>query len=193
MTNEEFYGENHTRLKRTQRDILNILNDLKEDYGKHFMYISTRIKTADSSLEKMHRKNISKENLYEEMSDIIGFRIICPFQSDIYFIVNKLKECRSISVIEEKNYLKNPKPSGYQSYHLIIKAQNGQKAEVQIRTIALDFWAALEHKLRYKKDIKNEELIAEELQRVAKNISSLDSDMETLRELIVSEVSEPKN
>lgn len=187
MINEEFYGEHYTRLKRTQRDIFNILNDLKEDHGKHFMYISTRIKTADSVQEKMKRKNISKENLYKDMADIIGFRIICPFQSDIYYVVEKIREESAITILEEKNYLKNPKPSGYQSYHLIVEAKNGQKAEIQIRTIALDFWAALEHKLRYKKDIQNEPLIAEELRRVAKNISSLDSDMETLREMIANE------
>lgn len=181
MTNEEFYGEDYKKIQRAQRDFFNVLSDLKEDNPEQFMYISTRIKSADSVMEKSERKGVT----YEEISDIVGFRVVCPFIFDIYYVADKIKEIPNITVITEKDYIKDPKPSGYKSYHLILKTQYDTKIEIQIRTIAIDFWAALEHKIRYKKNIQNEKLIADELKRIANNITSLDIDMETLKDIIL--------
>jgi len=187
VSKELYYGDMYKYIVRTQRDLTNKLNDLMDDYREHFMYISSRIKSPESVDEKMARRGIKPENLYTEMYDIIGFRIICPFFSDILTVVQKIREMSGIQVVKEKDYITNPKQSGYQSYHILAKTDDGMLFEIQIRTIALDFWAALEHKLRYKKSIKNEALLAGELKRVADNISALDSDMETLREMITQE------
>lgn len=183
MTNEEFYGEHYKTLLRIKRDIQNILEDLKEDYPEHFLYVLSRFKTADSTIEKLQRKHISYNNLYTDIYDIIGFRIVCPFISDIHFCIQKIKQIPNIQIVIEKDYITHPKESGYQSYHILGKYK-GYNFEIQIRTIAFDFWAALEHKIHYKKNIQNEELISSELKRVAGNIKALDIDMQTLKEMI---------
>ena len=126
------------------------------------------------------------ESIEQEIRDVAGIRVICSFKDDIYMLANCLLEQDDITLIEQKDYINHPKASGYRSLHLIIEVpiflQNEKrpmKVEVQLRTIAMDFWASLEHKLRYKKDIPAAELdvLSHELFSCAQNIASIDERM----------------
>ena len=121
-------------------------------------------------------------------------RIICNYIDDVYKVAEMLKGYKDLKVIREKDYIKNPKPNGYRSYHIIFElsldlagAITPVFVEIQIRTIAMDFWSSLEHEMKYKKDIKNPELIAEELKRCADEIATTDLNMQTIRKMINSE------
>ena len=135
--------------------------------------IKSRVKSFDSLLKKIRRKNIplTMTSIEENIQDIAGVRVICSFPDDIYRLADCLLSQDDIILLEKKDYIKNPKPSGYRSLHLIIQTpiflQEGKRmvtVEVQLRTIAMDFWASLEHKLRYKKNISEEQsaFLAEE-------------------------------
>ena len=124
--------------------------------------IKTRLKSVDSIVEKMHRRNIpfSTEAIEENLFDIAGIRIVCSFREDIYFLADCLLKQDDVTLIEKKDYITNPKSNGYRSLHLIVETpiflknnKKMMKVEVQLRTIAMDFWASLEHKLKYKKDV----------------------------------------
>lgn len=150
--------------------------------------IKTRLKSIEGILKKLRRKNLplTLESIEQEIRDVAGIRIICSFKEDIYMLANCLLEQDDITLIERKDYIENPKASGYRSLHLIIEVpiflQNEKrpmKVEVQLRTIAMDFWASLEHKLRYKKDLPAAELdeLSHELFSCAENIASIDERM----------------
>lgn len=154
--------------------------------------IKTRIKSMDSILKKARTKEIplTIDALEQYIRDIAGVRVICSFQDDIYMLADCLLQQDDVILIEKKDYIKNPKPSGYRSLHLIVEIpiflQNEKrpmKVEVQLRTIAMDFWASLEHKLRYKKYIPDEEaeLLAKELSECAQVSASLDQRMQDVR------------
>ena len=157
--------------------------------------IKARVKSMESILKKVRRKNIplTLESIEKNIRDIAGVRVICSFQDDIYLLADCLLNQDDITLLEVKDYIKNPKPGGYRSLHLIVEVpiflQNEKKqmkVEVQLRTIAMDFWASLEHKLRYKKNIPAEEANrrAEELLAGAEISSSLDQRMEKIRDRI---------
>lgn len=153
------------KVLETQLDILS--DDFK--YIKEYNpieHIKTRIKSADSIIDKLERKNIAFtiENVEKYLFDIVGARIVCSFENDVYDLVNIIKKSSIINVIKEKDYIVNPKKSGYRSYHLIVEIpvelineKTKIKAEIQIRTMAMDLWASLEHKIKYKSknDISN--------------------------------------
>jgi len=129
--------------------------------------IKTRVKSYDSILKKIRRKNIplNLQAIEENLKDIAGVRVICSFPDDIYKLAESFLKQDDITLIERKDYIKNPKPSGYRSLHLIVQVpiflQNEKKmvnVEVQFRTIAMDFWASLDHKMRYKKELSDEEV-----------------------------------
>jgi len=154
--------------------------------------IKTRIKSMDSILKKVRIKDIplNFEALEENIRDIAGVRVICSFQDDIYMLADCLLQQDDVKLIERKDYIKNPKESGYRSLHLIVEIpiflQNEKrpmKVEVQLRTIAMDFWASLEHKLRYKKNIPDgeAEILAKELVDCAKTSAALDKRMQEIR------------
>uniref|UniRef100_UPI004057B926 GTP pyrophosphokinase n=1 Tax=Acetatifactor sp. TaxID=1872090 RepID=UPI004057B926 len=154
--------------------------------------IKTRMKSMDSILKKVRTKDIplTFEALEENIRDIAGVRVICSFQDDIYMLAECLLQQDDVTLIERKDYIKNPKPSGYRSLHLIVEIpiflQNEKrpmKVEVQLRTIAMDFWASLEHKLRYKKNIpdKEAEILARELVECAETSAALDRRMQDIR------------
>lgn len=154
--------------------------------------IKTRLKSPESIANKLKRKNLplSIESVEKNINDIAGIRIICSFPEDIYLLSDCLLKQDDIKLIEKRDYIKSPKKSGYRSLHLIIEIpiflENEKKymrAEVQLRTIAMDFWASLEHKLRYKKNITPEEseYLAAELSECAEISAQLDSRMETIR------------
>lgn len=155
-----------------------------------FESIKTRLKSPMSIVKKLEKKGceISVENMEKQISDIAGIRVICSFPDDIYRLARLLESQDDITLIREKDYIKNPKPNGYRSLHLILEipiflsgGKKYRRVEVQFRTIAMDFWASLDHKLRYKKDLKNPEGIAQKLKTCADAIARLDLDMQQIR------------
>lgn len=157
--------------------------------------IKTRVKSYDSILKKIRRKNIplNLQAIEENLKDIAGVRVICSFPDDIYKLAESFLKQDDITLIERKDYIKNPKPSGYRSLHLIVQVpiflQNEKKmvnVEVQFRTIAMDFWASLDHKMCYKKELSDEEveILQEELYDCAKQSAALDERMQRIRDRI---------
>ncbi|MBQ6787318.1 MAG: GTP pyrophosphokinase family protein [Lachnospiraceae bacterium] len=160
-----------------------------------FESIKCRIKSQESIAGKLERRGLecSIENIEKELNDIAGIRVICSFPEDIYMLVDCLLQQDDIILVEQKDYIKNPKPNGYRSLHLILdipifltNEKKHMRVEVQFRTIAMDFWASLEHKMKYKKHIENAESISEELKYCADLISQLDRRMEQIRNRIDS-------
>lgn len=158
-----------------------------------FESIKTRLKAPMSILEKLKRKGyeVSLENIEKNLFDVAGVRVICSFGEDIYTLEQLLVNQDDIVQVERKDYIAHPKANGYRSLHLILDipiflstGKKHMKVEVQFRTIAMDFWASLEHKLKYKKDIKNAEEIASELRTCADTISAMDLQMEQIRKKI---------
>lgn len=157
--------------------------------------IKTRVKSYDSILKKIRRKNIALnlDSIEENLRDIAGVRVICSFPDDIYKLAESFLKQDDITLIERKDYIKNPKPSGYRSLHLIVQVpiflQNEKKmvnVEVQFRTIAMDFWASLDHKMRCKKELSDEEveILQEELYDCAEQSAALDERMQRIRDRI---------
>ena len=153
--------------------------------------IKTRLKKPASIIEKMNRRGfeLNVESIEENLFDIAGIRVICSFVDDIYTVANLLINQDDIKLIRMKDYIKNPK--GYRSLHLIIEVpiflsneKKYMKAEVQLRTIAMDFWASLDHKLRYKQDLENPEDIAGRLKECAVLCTDLDKRMQDIRNKI---------
>lgn len=154
--------------------------------------VSGRVKSISSILEKMQRKHIQMENLEQEIEDIAGVRIICQFEEDIDTVAAMIRKRSDMKVKSEKNYLKHIKQSGYRSYHMIIyylvDTINGPKelqAEIQIRTMAMNFWATIEHSLQYKYRGELPLHVAERLSNAADAIIALDQEMSSVREEIM--------
>ena len=162
--------------------------------------IQTRLKSSSSIIEKMIRKGIpfSMENLEAQIHDLAGIRVICSYVDDIYALANALTSQDDITLLEEKDYIRNPKPNGYRSLHLIVSVpvffsqQKRQiKVEVQIRTIAMDFWASLEHQMKYKREIPDQQHIVEQLKNCAEDIARVDREMMDIRRRLEESVDEP--
>ena len=158
--------------------------------------IHTRIKKPISILEKLERRGypVTVESVRENLNDVAGIRIICSFLDDIYKLVDMFTVQDDIQVLAVKDYIRSPKSNGYRSLHLIIEIpiflsdhKDYVKVEVQFRTIAMDFWASLEHKLQYKKDIENADEIAEQLSACAERIAALDREMQEISRKIENE------
>lgn len=155
--------------------------------------IKTRLKSPESTLEKLKRKGlpISMASIEENINDIAGVRVICAFPSDIYMLAEAFLRQDDIVLLERKDYIKNPKPNGYRSLHLVVKTpiflhntKRMMKVEVQFRTISMDWWASLEHKIRYKKDVVISEEIDRELYLCAEVSASLDRRMEEIQQKV---------
>lgn len=158
--------------------------------------IKTRVKSLESITEKLNRRNLpfSTQSIEENLTDIAGIRIICSFREDIYFLADCLLEQDDITLIQRKDYIENPKENGYRSLHLIVEVpiflehkKKMMKVEVQLRTIAMDFWASLEHKMRYKKNISTDQVkfLQEELSDCARQSAALDERMQNIRNVII--------
>ena len=152
--------------------------------------IKTRLKSIPSIMEKLERKNIevSLPSIEQNLNDIAGIRVVCSFKQDVYTIAEALLKQDDITLVEKKDYIKNPKENGYRSLHLIVevpifleKEKRNIKVEIQLRTIAMDCWASLEHQLRYKKEIDFTTEMQNELLECAKLSVELDSRMDALR------------
>lgn len=157
--------------------------------------IKSRLKSREGIAKKLKKKDLDLtiESIQENVKDVAGIRVICSFPEDIYMLADCLLNQDDITLIERKDYIKNPKESGYRSLHLIIEVpiflqneKKSMKVEVQLRTIAMDFWASLEHKLRYKKNIDSNEieLLEQELVECAEISAALDKRMEEIRNRI---------
>lgn len=156
-------------------------------------HIKTRIKSEKSIIEKLNKKGyeITVENIEKHIHDIIGVRIVCSFISDVEKIVNIIKGSKQFRIIDEKNYIENPKDTGYMSYHLIIELPmylNDKteyiSAEIQIRTVAMDFFASLDHKIRYKFPGQIPDEVKLEMVSCSVGIQSLDNKMYELNEIV---------
>lgn len=176
---------------------LEILNDEFQHVHRYnpIEHIKSRIKTSESIVKKLKRKGYEStiENMLEHVDDIAGIRIICSFTSDIYQIAEMLANQNDIKIISIKDYIKNPKPSGYKSYHMLVTVpiflSNKTvmtKVEIQIRTVAMDFWASLEHKIHYKFEGNAPEHITDELVECARLVADLDAKMLSLNEEVQS-------
>lgn len=204
LTNELNYSQlNHLKKEVTRfmlaykfalDEVSTKINILEEEFQLIHEYnpiehINTRLKTPESIIQKALRKNIglSLSSIKENMRDIAGIRINCSFNSDIYKLSEMIQKQQDIEVIEYKDYIQNPKPNGYRSLHLILKIPVFMSdrvehvfVEMQIRTIAMDFWASLEHKIFYKFDKSVPEKMLKELKDAAESANELDQKMENL-------------
>jgi len=180
-------------------EILTKINVLKQEFQYVHDYnpiehVSSRLKSPESIIEKMYRKKekyVSFNNLKENIKDIAGVRIVCSFISDIYRLSDMIQKQKDVEVISCKNYIKNPKPNGYRSLHLILKipvfmSDRVEKVyvELQIRTIAMDFWASLEHKIYYKYHNEIPANMLEELKEAALTATELDRKMENIHKQV---------
>jgi putative GTP pyrophosphokinase len=164
------------------------------EYNRNpFESIKSRLKSPLSIYEKLRRKGypVTVENIEKHLNDVAGIRVICSFPDDIYRLADLISKQDDIEVLGRKDYIKNPKPNGYRSLHLILgipiflsREKKFMRVEVQLRTIAMDFWASLEHKLKYKKDIADGEDIAAQLKNCSDFIEALDYQMQGIRDRI---------
>lgn len=155
--------------------------------------ISSRLKSTESIVNKLMRKDLpfSIEGMENNLFDIAGVRVVCSYVDDIYAIADALLAQDDIELVERKDYIKQPKPNGYRSLHLIVRvpvffagSKENVPVEVQIRTIAMDFWASLEHQIKYKKDIPDQEDVVAKLRECADVITQTDEKMLALRKRI---------
>lgn len=157
-------------------------------------FVKTRIKQPDSIATKLKKKGypITVESVRKHLNDVAGVRVICSFIDDIYKVADMLSAQDDVVLIKTKDYIKKPKMNGYRSLHLIVEVpvffsdhKENMRVEIQIRTIAMDFWASLEHQVKYKKDIKDAENIVYELRACADVINRTDFHMQAIRDNIV--------
>lgn len=188
----------YTGAIREVKTKLEVLNDELAVSRKRnpIEFIKTRIKTPISIAAKLEKKGakISVESIEENLNDVAGVRVICAFVDDIYQVADMLTSQDDIKLITKKDYIKKPKSNGYRSLHLIVEVpvffseqKKSMRVEVQIRTIAMDFWASLEHQLKYKKNVKDAEMISEELKECADVINKTDYHMLGIRNRIQEE------
>lgn len=194
MIFEEFYGRHYVKMLEAQKQLQDMVYNYEKRINKEdinpVMYVSARIKQPDSMLAKLKKQGYEQtlDAALHDVFDAIGLRIICSFVSDVYDLVSWLHEQYEIEIIQEKDYYVYPKPNGYRSYHVLLKIREGigkdLYAEIQIRTIAIDCWASLEHQIKYKKKLPNEQMIQEELKRCADEIASTDLSMQAIRDIL---------
>lgn len=174
---------------------LNVLNaEFSQEYNRNpFESIKSRLKSPASIYEKLERKGypITVESIKEHLTDVAGLRVICSFPDDIYRLADLFVKQDDIILLRKKDYIQNPKPTGYRSLHLILNVpiflsneKHYVKVEVQFRTIAMDFWASLDHKLKYKRDVNNADEIVAQLKACADSIEELDYQMQEIRNKI---------
>lgn len=175
---------------------LEILNDEFKHTHQYnpIEYIKSRIKTPESIVKKLKRNGYESTiaNMMEYINDIAGIRIVCSFTSDIYRLAEMIGKQNDLTVVWVKDYIKNPKDSGYKSYHMLVTVPIflsdrvvDTKVEIQIRTIAMDFWASLEHKIYYKFEGNAPDYISRDLKECAEIVSMLDAKMLSLNQAII--------
>lgn len=179
------------------KELVMKFNQLKKEHKERDLYcpieqVSGRVKSINSILEKMQRKNVSWDELEKKIEDIAGIRVICQFYEDIEIVADIIRKRSDMRVLEIKDYITHTKASGYRSYHMIIayntETMEGRKeirVEIQIRTLAMNFWATIEHSLQYKYKGDMPEHVAERLSKAADAINALDHEMSSVRNEIM--------
>ena len=179
-------------------EVVTKFNVLNEEFSLQFdrnpiTGIKSRLKTLPSIREKLERRGFpfSVESIEENLNDVAGVRVICSFPEDVQILADALMKQDDIILIERKDYIRNPKPNGYRSLHMIVSVpiflaheKRYMRVEIQLRTLAMDFWATLEHQLRYKKDFHFTEEMTRELTACAEMSAELDERMDGLRQLV---------
>lgn len=200
---KEFYNGYYDKIKNTETCLLaqiceklRALNDQSET--KMVEHVTSRIKTTESAARKLSLAGYDPtcENAVKILSDIVGIRLITHFIGDIYTIRNILANCGEFDIVKEKDYVRNAKPTGYRGYHIILNTNIDGfpiRAEIQLRTIAMDCWASLEHQIRYKKGIKNTDLIDFELKKCSDDLMSADIAMEQIWSLVRNSTEDVSN
>mgnify|MGYP004633553483 FL=1 len=181
--------------KSALNQLITQMNIIKDEFQIMYNYdlidhIDTRIKEPKSIVKKMEKKKYDKTylNLIDKINDIAGMRIVCTLKDDIFFIRDLIKQMPELHILKEKDYVTNPKPSGYSSYHMIVEVPVKLtqktiyvKCEIQIRTMAMDFWASFEHKVKYKTEQNINKKTSRELVTCAKMINKFDDKMISLK------------
>lgn len=172
-------------MRSVEEKVNSINRDYKDIYQQDLInHVTCRIKTPESIVKKMKRKNyeLTYQNLIEDINDIAGVRVICPFKSDVFEIAEIIREWEDCRIIREKDYITNPKKTGYSSYHMIVEVpvkldetKIYAKVEIQIRTMAMDFWATLEHEIKYKSSGELTAKMSKDLVAYAKIINRIDN------------------
>ena len=189
MTNEQYYElirhyEDVSRIMLTKLEILNHSIYNNKDTGKPIHHIQNRIKKKKSIEGKLERLQMSDSviNAKERLMDIAGIRVICYFPEEIYDLVKCLKQQSDLIVIKEKDYIKQPKKSGYRSFHIVfgvpihcLDAMEYYPVEIQFRTMAMDFWASMEHRICYKKEYDDRDRVSKEMQQYAMALDLMES------------------
>lgn len=199
MTDEEFYEQSLNTLRTAEQYLLEIIAGYREEtaldgtgFMQSVMNCQSRIKSAESMIRKLESRGLKADlhTALTEVYDAVGIRIICGFADDVYRVAAWLEKREELEIIQRKDYIAWPKPNGYRSYHICLRIgagnAKGTLAEIQIRTMAIDFWTTLEHQLKYKKNIPCEELIRKELKRCADEIAATDISMQTIRDMLES-------
>lgn len=192
---EDIYGTHRARMEATLDHLVSHIRTLREEMLQEtgfdpIEHMLARIKSNESMREKLRRKGMPQtaEAALFQLYDALGVRIVCAFLSDVYATRDHIAADPNFEVVEERDYIRHAKPNGYRSYHMIVRSREGYYAEVQIRTISMDTWAALEHHLQYKKPhVRNQRLIVQELKRCADELASTDVSMQTIRDMIMNE------
>ena len=193
-TEESIYGDQLPRLEEVRQQLVREVQEVRDEMIREkgfdpVEHCLSRIKSEESMREKCRRKGFPEttESALEKIYDAVGIRVVCSFLSDVYVIRDHLASMPGVTVMEEKDYIRHAKPNGYRSFHMILRVNGSVYAEIQLRTISQDTWAALEHQMKYKKNLNgNTELIVGELKRCADELASTDVSMQTIRDMIVS-------
>ena len=189
------YGEHVPAMRAVMGGVLTRIETLRKEMREKtgtdpVDHCLARIKTEESMREKLRRRGFSEttEDALFKIRDAIGVRIVCAFLNDVYMIKDYLVRFEDYEVVDEKDYIRHAKPNGYRSYHMIIRVGGTYYVELQLRTISMDTWAALEHQMHYKKGtLENDALIASELKRCADELASTDVSMQIIRDMIREE------
>lgn len=211
MTQKDIYGGQRANLEEVLQILLHRIDALraqfleKEEDSDPVEHCLGRVKSDESMREKCRRQNLPEtpESALEVLHDAIGIRIVCAFLNDVYMMRDYISGFDDIEIVQEKDYIRHAKPNGYRSLHLLIRMntknlplpdedirRESYNAEIQLRTISMDTWAALEHHMKYKKKVSgNTSLLASELKRCADELASTDVSMQTLRDMIRAEQS----
>lgn len=173
---------------------------LKNGEESPIEFVTGRVKLVESIKEKMVRRQVLEERIEQDMQDIAGVRVMCQFVEDIYEVVDLIRKRTDMTVIEERDYVENEKPSGYRSYHIVVEypvqMMNGQKkilAEIQVRTLEMNFWATIEHSLNYKFDGEFPKELRTRLQKASVKSYELDKEMSEIRKQILLAQKEQKD
>ena len=192
MTETGIYGSHMPRMEAVKEKLLSIIESTRREMTEKSgmdpaEHVLARIKSEESMREKCRRQGLpeTEESALVRIHDAIGLRVVCAFLDDVYAMRDALASADGVEIVQEKDYIHAAKPNGYRSYHMILRL-DGYFAEIQLRTISMDTWAALEHHLTYKKGEPGA-LIRAELKRCADELASTDVSMQTLRDMILNE------